>query len=275
MEYTTSLEIVKVLVKNGATGLSRGLHHAAQNSALNVIEYLLENGADINMKSHHEGKTALHHACQHGNLEVVTFLVEKNADLDVKDNEGLTPLHLASMSNLPEVVNYLIERKVTLFEKDIKGMTALDYASNLEKIKILTRQGATHAAPFKALMNALKFSKPEQVEYLVENNYVNINEKDEEGNTALHKAIEYTRSHIAYLIGKGADVNAKDNSGRTPLHVAAGIRIYGMEEAVNSLLNNEADLEAKDLEGMTALHYAAKEGLPNVVRLLVEVKNYT
>jgi len=99
---------------------------------------------------------------------------------------------------------------------------------------------------------------------LVDNNYVNIEEKDEEGMTALHKAVEYTRGHVDYLIGKGANVNAKDNLGRTSLHVAAGVNLYGMGEVVNTLLNNDADLEARDLEGMTALHHAAREGLPGV-----------
>jgi len=159
------LDIAKVLVKNGATSLSRGLHYAAQNSKLNMLEYLLEQGADINMKSLHEGKTALHHASQHGNLEVVTFLAEKNADLKIKDNEGLTPLHLASMSNVPEVVSYLIDKKVNLFEKDNKGLSSLDYASDLEKINILTRHGATYESPFKALMHALHFSKTEHVSF--------------------------------------------------------------------------------------------------------------
>ena len=81
MELTTSLDIAKILVENGATGVSQGLHFPAQNSKLDVLEYLLEKGAEINTKRHYDGKTALQLACQFGYLDVVTYLTEKNADL--------------------------------------------------------------------------------------------------------------------------------------------------------------------------------------------------
>ena len=60
----------------------------------------------------------------------------------------------------------LMSQKVNLFEKDNDGLSALDYASDLEKINILTRHGAKYEAPFKALMRALHFSKTEQVSIL-------------------------------------------------------------------------------------------------------------
>ena len=81
MEFTTSLDIVKILVENGATGISQGLHFPAQNSKLDILEYLLEKGAEINAKRHDDGKTALQLACQFGSLDIVTYLTEKNADL--------------------------------------------------------------------------------------------------------------------------------------------------------------------------------------------------
>lgn len=81
LELAISLDIVKILVENGATDLSRGLHLPAQNSKLDVLKYLLENGAEINTKRHYDGKSALQLACEFGSLDIVTYLTEKNADL--------------------------------------------------------------------------------------------------------------------------------------------------------------------------------------------------
>jgi ankyrin repeat protein len=81
LEFTTCLGVVKILVENGATGISQGLHFPAQNSKLEVLDYLLEKGAEINTKRNYDGKTALHLACQFGYLDIVTYLTEKNADL--------------------------------------------------------------------------------------------------------------------------------------------------------------------------------------------------
>ena len=189
-----------------------------------------------------------------------------------KDNNGFTPLIQATDSNEQKIIDFLIEKNVNLLEEDSNGMTALDHANNLETINTLTKHGATYGSPFKALINALKSSYNEVVDYLLDNNLANIEDKDEKGQTVLHIAAIYNNEKIDNLIVKGADLNASDNSGYTPLIVAAQAYSYGMTDVVKSLLNHNPDLEAKDLDGMTALHWAAKQGLPDVVVLLVEMK---
>ena len=81
LEFAKSLDVVKILVENGATNISQGLHFPAQESKLDMIEYLLGKGAEINAKRNYDGKSALHLACQFGYLDIVTYLTEKNADL--------------------------------------------------------------------------------------------------------------------------------------------------------------------------------------------------
>ncbi|EAX90659.1 hypothetical protein TVAG_142030 [Trichomonas vaginalis G3] len=50
----------------------------------------------------------------------------------------------------------------------------------------------------------------------------NINEKDEDGNTALHITAWKNNKEIAkLLISHGANINEKDKYGRTTLHEAA------------------------------------------------------
>ena len=194
---------------------------------------------------------------------------------ECKDNNGFTPLIQATYSNEPNIIDFLIEKNVNLLEEDSNGMRALDHANNLETTNTLAKHGATYGSPFKALINALKLSYNEVVDYLLDNNLANIEDKDEKGETVLHIAAIYNNSKIDYLIGKGADVNAKDVSGNTPLITAAKDYSYGMTDVVTTLLNHNADLEAKDLDEMTALHWAAKQGLPSVVELLLEKKANT
>ena len=81
LEFAKSLDVVKILVENGATNISQGLHFPAQESKLDMIEYLLGKGAEINTKRNYDGKSALDLACQFGYLDIVTYLTEKNADL--------------------------------------------------------------------------------------------------------------------------------------------------------------------------------------------------
>ena len=61
---------------------SRGrtaLHVASCSGHLEVVAFLVENGAQVNGTSDAIGRTALHYACNSGHLKVATFLLENGA----------------------------------------------------------------------------------------------------------------------------------------------------------------------------------------------------
>mmetsp|Transcript_13195 Transcript_13195/g.25629 ORF Transcript_13195/g.25629 Transcript_13195/m.25629 type:complete len:243 (+) Transcript_13195:139-867(+) len=73
-------------------------------------------GADINMKSTFEEWTALHYAASAGSLKCVDYLVQYGAFVDVKTNEencgtynGWAPIHFAADAGHLDVVQYLVE----------------------------------------------------------------------------------------------------------------------------------------------------------------------
>jgi len=62
------------------------LHYGAINGHLIVVEYLNNNGADINGKNVN-GITSLHLSAKNGHLNVVEFLVNKKTDINPKSND--------------------------------------------------------------------------------------------------------------------------------------------------------------------------------------------
>lgn len=82
------------------------LHEAAKYGDLEVVEYLVEKGANVNEKDD-DGYTPLHVAAKKGYLEIVEYLVEKGAKINEKDKSAKTPLQLAYDNGNQEVVNYL------------------------------------------------------------------------------------------------------------------------------------------------------------------------
>jgi hypothetical protein len=67
------------------------LHHAAGGGAIDLIEYVLARGADINAKDKY-GDTALHYAALNGHQEAINILIAKGADIHAKNNDGDTAL---------------------------------------------------------------------------------------------------------------------------------------------------------------------------------------
>lgn len=74
------------------------LHYAARAGHREVVEYLIQLGADVNFPTRANRCTALHRASQQGHLDIVTILLKSGARADVQDADGCTPLHRAALA---------------------------------------------------------------------------------------------------------------------------------------------------------------------------------
>lgn len=73
------------------------------------IKKAIERGANINLKENTYNWTALMEASYYGNLNLVKFLVENGANVNIKNQHGHTAICRASLTNKIEVVKYLKE----------------------------------------------------------------------------------------------------------------------------------------------------------------------
>ena len=152
------LEYAKDLIAQGADpngcdsfGMS-ALAMACQNNYTDIINYLLELGADVN--AHSKGKpidrTALMAACSNdGHPAIVRLLVERGAEVNTKGERGFTALHWAAMHGDVESVKYLLSKGANPNAKNQYGLTAFEEAESSysvnqsEVLKILKNaQGA-------------------------------------------------------------------------------------------------------------------------------------
>lgn len=100
-----NLEVLKYLVENGAdihAAKDSALSSAAFNGHLEIVKYLVEHGADI----HSEHNRALRWAAERGYLEIVNYLVEHGANIHAKNDYALRK---AEKYGHTEVVEYLKE----------------------------------------------------------------------------------------------------------------------------------------------------------------------
>ena len=117
---------------------------AAWKGNKEMVELLIEYGADVNEKSEEGLYTALGRAAEIGNIDVAELLIKKGADIEALDN-GNTPLLNAVFYNKIKMVEFLIAKGADVNAKNRNGNTALRYArknKNKEMIKLLKQHGA-------------------------------------------------------------------------------------------------------------------------------------
>ena len=113
--------------------------HAATLNNKAIIEFLIKNGANINIQDA-EGKTSLMWTSCNNNIETVKLLIENGADLNKQDNNGKTALMWAILENNSKIVKFLIESNAKLDIQDNNGINAIMYAlikDNKQIINIL------------------------------------------------------------------------------------------------------------------------------------------
>jgi len=120
--------VVKYLVEKGAdlnvvggdggTQINWAVHH----DNLEIVKLLVENGAKLNSQNQW-GMTELHTAIWRGNINVVGFLLDQGSDPDIKTKEGWTAMHYAYRSGHDNIIEMLKKRGLSMTEKDNMGRT--------------------------------------------------------------------------------------------------------------------------------------------------------
>lgn len=138
------LFIPLILASCGA--MNKSLHLPASEGDLDAVKAEIEGGRKVDSKDI-AGQTALMYAAETGRMEVLEYLVSKGADVNaVSAGEHITPLMYAAAAGRLDVIEFLVDRgakidAVMAWRKD----TALNIAAakgHVETVKLLLEKGA-------------------------------------------------------------------------------------------------------------------------------------
>ncbi|KAM0513230.1 hypothetical protein ACHAPE_008078 [Trichoderma viride] len=294
---------------NAAAFGKSNYHMLGEDAIRPLLVELIDAGADVNATGP-SNWTSLHYIChEYGREGFIQPLVRAGANVNAKDIAGQNPLHCSIHRNRStKLVEEFIANGATVNVQDVNHRTPMDvlleefgregpYHKAIHNINALTSAGAdfdvTHrdSCGRTLLYKAILTSDEELTELLVKRGE-DINEKDEEGRTALHIAfalatdnelisdfwkppdksriIVGSKSRMALcgvLLDLGADVSAKTTNGLTVLHIAADAGINGLIERLAVL---GAGLDERDHLGRTPLYLAAAQGYRYTVRALLK-----
>lgn len=243
--------------KDGWTALM----HAASSGNAEVLEFLLQNGANPDVMDSYFKMSAMQWAISHSHIECVKILLKYNASITF--NKFKTPLMIACKDGKKEFAVLMLDAGASINETTKYGWTALMNAAlygQTEAVEFLLQNGADPNIPENTKNTALQYAAEEGytecIKMLLKHNAA-VNTKNDEGVTPLMSASRAGETEIIeLLIQAGALVNETANDGFTALMHAVN---KGNAEAAELLLDKGADQTIKTKKGETALSIAEKK----------------
>jgi ankyrin repeat protein/L-ascorbate metabolism protein UlaG (beta-lactamase superfamily) len=246
------------------------LHKAAAAGHVEIVEYLLSQGADIEALNN-DNQNPLFHAAYYGKAPAVQLLLDKGADFKGRDRYGRTVLHYPVREGFEDVVEILVKKGMDITVEDGMGVSPLRFAiegGHSGIMEVFVTAGALDVegnAGSQALHLAAKQSQKDIVDLLLSWGAAT-KSKDDNNATLLHNAAIGGLSGLSQrLISEGASLDDVDNRGRTPLHYAVK---RGSLEIAKLVVEKGANLNIKGKDKRTALHIAEDWGYRQIIELL-------
>jgi ankyrin repeat protein len=279
-----NMEAARAALDRGAkpdasSGAATALSEAALQGRKDIVELLLDRGADIDHADDQNGQTPLVSAVAGLEPDIARMLIERGANVNKAAREGDSPLAVAAITKQASTASLLIERGAEIETKNAEGDTPLMYAGKSgasDIVKLLMERGAKIDAQAAdggtALMLAVFHRRADTAQLLLSAG-ADINLKRADGVTALWLALgNNVTGIIGALVQRGADLTGSvtGKSGevhRNILHLAI------LQEApwiAKLAIEAGVDVNAKDATGRTPLMKAAALGQVEIVKLLLE-----
>ena len=267
-----SLEMVKVLLNNGASLSDDTLTRAVESTNQDLIRFLLEKGANINSRGP-QGTTAFEEALKVRNAPVINLLQEHGAFVDVENYQYVyASLQAASKTGDVVLAKHLLQLQCQISPEDL-GCTLVEATrGGFEEVAMLLLDAG--AKSNWSLVYAVESCSLALVLALLDaGTEPNYSGNVSDSSTPLQIAIKNgNRPVIDALLLAGADVNcasASATGGKTALTLAVAQKDC---ELVQLLLDFGADVNIRnsDFPDTTTLRTAAEGGDLMMAQLLLD-----
>ena len=255
------------------------LHYAAKENRVEVIEYLVTSGCDINAVDD-DGQTPLHKSAMFGHQQSVQLLIDKGADVNKVDINGNTPLHVVIMSGGDfGIIKALIQKAdPSIQNNDDQNVlhVAVRY-HKVDSIDLILKQNqvstlitTTDKDGLTPVLLAVGLGYLDTTKKLLKLPQVKIAGSTTKRKNIIHLAAATSNTALLSLLLDSHDtlhlINEADNTLHTPLHDAAD---KGQLKQVEILLDRGAMIK-RTVDGYSPLHYACLQGHLSVAKKLSE-----
>jgi len=106
---------------------------AITNDKVEAVDFLIESGADVNMRDSY-GRTSIIIAAQRGNVDVVKVLIRNGVQVVIQDRYGDSPLHTGAGFGCDKVVGFLLDWYNERLRRIVSGKDGMEGVETFRSI---------------------------------------------------------------------------------------------------------------------------------------------
>ena len=197
-----------------------------------IIQYFLDKGVDVNQADEEGNTVFMNAAAANRDITVLEMLQPKVTNINQGNQKGVTALAMATRGSSPEVINYLLNKGADINVTDKNGDNLAYYLVQSRpddfdtKLNLLQEKGLNAKAPQKngnTLYHLAVAKNDLALVKRLEPLRIDVNSKNKEGITALHKAAMISKddSMLKYLLSIGAKKDIPTNFKETAFDLAS------------------------------------------------------
>ena len=258
---------------DGLQGQNLILNFAATGN-LDMIQLLVEFGANLNLASDAAGVTALMKATQTGHYDIVAFLLKSGAEINATDSKGSTTLVYAAKYGHNDILQLLLSQPwpqagCSLATSGREALVVAAKEGHLDVLETLINHPSVDVNEPCGLSNevalcaAASHGQLGSCQILIKGG-ADVNAVINDKSPLFIAVKEGHYGIVDLLLNQGADVS---KCGQSPVSVAASEGQVGVLEL---LLTRNADIEALDPQGMTPVAFAVSRGQTRSLDLLIK-----
>ncbi|MBO7244304.1 MAG: ankyrin repeat domain-containing protein [Alphaproteobacteria bacterium] len=249
---------------------------AVKRFDVDMMNLLLENGANLNQSTKLTGETALMTAVRGKNLKIINALLLRGADVLKQNMKNETVFDLAQKNE--EILSLLNQYRVLQQERILRAqkissafLKAVE-TNDIQEMYVLAMRGVVmkenQALKNNSLVQIAESGDVTSAQKLLEEGH-QVDLPTLSGDTALMRAAQNGDEQMADLLIKfGADVNFQNKEGKTALMSAVQ---FEKIEMIKYLVLQGARLDLKNKDGQSALNMALQSSNKGIFDLLIDI----
>jgi len=234
---------LKSEISHDMESATRMMLAASRGDAVSLQQYINE-GVSVSSRAGFNRHTPMKHAAVNGHVHIMRILLRHGADVNSSGSDGTSALYFAAITFQPKALRFLIRNGASVTKPCHDGTTPLMSvlsmflpcnvmdAKSFKVIRMLLSAGAVvyghgayHRSALVEIVRAPDFSIPPEFQLrafdLLVKFGANVNERDAQGQTALHYAAACGNLEMAMrLLKAGIYMETADCVGRTAKDVS-------------------------------------------------------